>query len=85
MLACDLAIYASQGQLKRKLGKNSVPLEKDFITAAKKQAVLVRDADNLKWVIPVICFSSAMVQVKQPVNGVHVVQKSELLEFLLTH
>jgi len=77
-------IYASQGQLKRKLGKNSVPLEKDFLAAAKKQAVLVRDADNLKWVIPVICFSSATVQVKQPVNGVHVVQKSELLNFLMT-
>jgi Nuclease-related domain len=78
-------IYASKGQLKRKLGKNSVPLEKDFITAAKKQAVLVKDADNLQWVTPVICFSSATVQVKQPVNGVHVVQKSELLEFLMTH
>jgi Nuclease-related domain/Methyl-CpG binding domain len=77
-------IYASQGQLKRKLGKSAVPLEKDFLAAAKKQAVLVRDADNLKWVIPVICFSSATVQVKQPVNGVHVVQKSELLEFLIT-
>jgi hypothetical protein len=40
-------IYASQGQLKRKLGKNSVPLEKDFIAAAKKQAVIVRNADRL--------------------------------------
>lgn len=78
-------IYASQVQLKRKLGKNSVPLEKDFITAAKKLAVLVKDADNLQWVTPVICFSSATVQFKHPVNGVHVVQKSELLEFLLTY
>jgi Nuclease-related domain len=77
-------IYASQGQLKRKLGKNSVPLEKDFLAAAKKQAVLVKDADRLEWVTPVICFSSATVQVKQPVNGVYVVQKSELLNFLMT-
>jgi Nuclease-related domain len=78
-------IYASQGQLKRKLRKNSVPLEKDFVTAAKKQAVLVKSADRLKWVTPVICFSSATVQIKQPVNGVHVVQKSELLNFLMTN
>jgi hypothetical protein len=63
------------------LGRNTYPLQKDFIAAAKRQAVLVRSMDNLRYVTPVICFSSAKVQIGSSIEGVYVISRSELLGF----
>jgi len=50
-------IIEKQGKLYKVLGRNTYPLQKDFIEAAKRQALLVRSMDNLRYVTPVICFS----------------------------
>jgi Nuclease-related domain/Methyl-CpG binding domain len=50
-------IIEKQGKLYKLLGRNTYPMQKDFIAAAKRQAALVRNMDNLRYVTPVICFS----------------------------
>jgi Holliday junction resolvase-like predicted endonuclease len=77
-------IFQEGDQLKKRMGKNVYGLGKDFIGAAQKQASLLQQTDKLGWVTPVICFSSAQVDISRPVQGVYVVEKSQLLKFLLS-
>jgi Nuclease-related domain len=74
-------IIEKEGKLYKVLGHKADPLEKDFIASAKRQAALVRNMDNLRYVTPVICFSSAKVQIEHSVQGVYVISRSELLDF----
>ena len=74
-------IIDKQGKLYKVLGRNTYALKKDFIAAAKRQALLVRSMDNLRYVTPVICFSSAKVQIGSSIEGVYVISRSELLDF----
>jgi Holliday junction resolvase-like predicted endonuclease len=77
-------IFQQGDQLKKRMGKNVYSLDKDFIGAALKQASLLQQSDKLGWVTPVICFSSAQVQISKPVQGVYVLEKSDLLRFLMS-
>jgi Nuclease-related domain/Methyl-CpG binding domain len=74
-------IIEKQGKLYKVLGRNTYPLQKDFVAAAKRQALLVRSMDNLRYVTPVICFSSAKVQIESSIEGVYVISRSELFDF----
>jgi Holliday junction resolvase-like predicted endonuclease len=74
-------IIEKGGKLFKVLGRNAYPMQKDFIAAAKRQALLVRSMDNLRYVTPVICFSSAKVQIGSSIEGVYVISRSELLDF----
>jgi Nuclease-related domain/Methyl-CpG binding domain len=74
-------IIEKQGKLYKLLGRNTYAFQKDFIAAAKRQALLVRSMDNLRYVTPVICFSSAKVQIGSSIEGVYVISRSELLDF----
>ncbi|HEY5138118.1 MAG TPA: nuclease-related domain-containing protein, partial [Methylococcales bacterium] len=74
-------IIEKQGKLYKVLGRNTYPLKKDFIAAAKRQALLVRSMDNLRYVTPVICFSSAKVYIGSSIEGVYVISRSKLLDF----
>jgi Holliday junction resolvase-like predicted endonuclease len=74
-------IIEKEGNLYKVLGRNIYPMQKDFIAAAKRQAALVRNMDNLRYVTPVICFSSAKVEIEHSVQGVYVISRSELLDF----
>jgi Holliday junction resolvase-like predicted endonuclease len=74
-------IIEKQGKLYKVLGRNTYALKKDFIAAAKRQALLVRSMDNLRYVTPVICFSSAKVQIEHSIEGVYVISRFELLDF----
>jgi Nuclease-related domain/Methyl-CpG binding domain len=76
-------IIEKHGKLYKLVGRNTYPLQKDFIAAAKKQAALVRSMDNLRYVIPVICFSSAKVEIESSVEGVYVISRFDLLDFFL--
>jgi Holliday junction resolvase-like predicted endonuclease len=77
-------IFQQGEQLKKRMGKNVYGLGKDFIGAALRQASLLQKMDGIGWVTPVICFSAAQVDISRPVNGVHVLEKSQLLKFLLS-
>jgi hypothetical protein len=74
-------IVEKDGKLFKVLGRKTYPFQKDFIAAAKRQAALVRNMDNLRYVTPVICFSSAKVEIEHSVQGVYVISRSELFDF----
>jgi hypothetical protein len=74
-------IIEKDGKLYKVVGNNTYSMQKDFIAAAKKQAALVKNMDNLRYVTPVICFSSAKVEIEHSVQGVYVISRSELLDF----
>ena len=74
-------IIDKQGKLYKVLGRNTYALKKDFIAAAKRQALLVRSMDNLRYVTPVICFSSAKVQIGSSIEGVYVISRFKLFDF----
>jgi Holliday junction resolvase-like predicted endonuclease len=77
-------IFQEGDLLKKRMGRNVYGLGKDFLGAARKQASLLQQMDGLRWVTPVICFSAAQVDISRPVQGVYVVEKSQLLKFLLS-
>ncbi len=74
-------IIEKDRKLYKVLGRNTYPFQKDFIAAAKRQAALVRSMDNLRYVTPVICFSSAKVEIENSIEGVYVISRCELLDF----
>jgi Holliday junction resolvase-like predicted endonuclease len=76
-------IVEKEGKLYKVIGRNTYPFQKDFIAAAKRQAllVLVRSMDHLRYVTPVICFSSAKVEIENSIEGVYVISRYELLDF----
>ncbi len=75
-------VYARGSDLCRR-GRSSETFEKDFLTNAMRQAHRVKELKKLRFVTPVICFSSATVNVPQKqVRRVYVLAKKELVEFL---
>ena len=76
-------VYCQHEQLFRKLGKSGRPFEKDFLTQAKKQAVVMRRRKQLKFVTPMIVFANAKVGIrKKAVAGVYVVEGTHLIACL---
>lgn len=70
-------------QLHRRIGKTNYPFEKDFIGQTMKQALQVGKQKNLKFVTPIIAFSTAKVSVpSNRLRKVYVVEKSKLVSLL---
>lgn len=78
-------VFAHQNQLYRKLGQTTVSFEKDFLSQAKRQAVVMKERRGLKFVTPVLVFSDATVKIMDnPIAGVHVLHRHNLLDCLHT-
>ena len=76
-------VYCQHDQLFRKLGKSGRPFEKDFLSQAKKQAVVMRRRKHLQFVTPMIVFANATVGIrKKSVAGVYVVEGTHLIACL---
>jgi hypothetical protein len=70
-------------QLYRQYGRSRYSFEKDFLREAKRQAVSMKELKKLKFVTPIVAFSSANVLVgRDPVAGVYVLGVSELVPCL---
>ncbi|HEY9616144.1 MAG TPA: nuclease-related domain-containing protein [Microcoleaceae cyanobacterium] len=78
-------VFAHQNQLYRKLGQATVSFEKDFLSQAKRQAVVMKERRGLKFVTPIVVFSDATVNIMgNPIAGVHVLHRHNLLDCLRT-
>ncbi|QQE63991.1 hypothetical protein GFS31_06630 [Leptolyngbya sp. BL0902] len=65
------------------MGKEKYPFEKDFINQVMKQALQVRKQKDLKFVTPILAFSSARVSVpSNKLRNVYIVEKVKLVSFL---
>jgi hypothetical protein len=70
-------------QLLRQYGRSQFPFEKDFLKQAKRQAVVMKQNQNSKFVTPLVVFSSATVlDISNPVEGVYVIGREKLLSCL---
>lgn len=70
-------------QLYRQYGQDRKSFEKDFLKQAKRQALTIKELKQLRFVTPIVAFSNARVNVgKEPIEGVYVVGKQELLNCL---
>lgn len=70
-------------QLYRQYGRSQYPFEKDFLKQAKGQAIAMKRAKGLPYVIPMVAFSQARVEIAEnPIAGVYVVTKQNLLACL---
>lgn len=70
-------------QLLRRMGQQTYPFEKDFVSQVMRQALQVRKQKGLKFVTPILVFSDAKVSVPdRTLRKVHVVAKSELIPLL---
>lgn len=70
-------------QLYRQYGQDRKFFEKDFLKQAKRQALAIKELKQLRFVTPIVAFSSARVNVgKEPIEGVYVVGKQDLLNCL---
>ncbi|WP_198806818.1 nuclease-related domain-containing protein [Leptolyngbya sp. BL0902] len=76
-------VIADGDQLRRRMGKEKYPFEKDFINQVMKQALQVRKQKDLKFVTPILAFSSARVSVpSNKLRNVYIVEKVKLVSFL---
>ncbi|HEY9748808.1 MAG TPA: nuclease-related domain-containing protein [Allocoleopsis sp.] len=72
-------------QLYRQYGRSQYPFEKDFLNQATRQAVAMKKLKGLTFVTAIVAFSQAKVGIKEnPVAGVYVVGKSDLVKYLRT-
>ncbi len=77
-------VRVQDGELYRKVAGQDRSFEKNFLTAVKKQAVLLRESQELRYVQPVICFSHAVCFLPEKVQGVQVVSADQLVNYLLS-
>jgi Nuclease-related domain len=76
-------VRANSDRLYRQYGKFKYEFEKDFLRQAKYQAVSIKELKQLKFVVAIVAFSRAKVQVgSNPVAGVYVLGVQELLHYL---
>jgi hypothetical protein len=76
-------VRSAKGQLYRQYGKSRYPFEKDFLSVAKQQAIAMKDRKALKFVVPMVVFSNADVDVASNlVSGVYVLAGKSLLTWL---
>ncbi|MBW4653302.1 MAG: NERD domain-containing protein [Kaiparowitsia implicata GSE-PSE-MK54-09C] len=77
-------IVATDGKLLyRRIGDSKQAFEKDFLAAAMKQALQVKQQKQLSFVTPIVAFSDAKVEVtSQKLRGVYVVEKANLANLL---
>jgi uncharacterized membrane protein len=72
-----------KGQLYRQYGKSRYPFEKDFLSVAKQQAIAMKDRKALKFVVPMVVFANADVDIaSNSVSGVYVLAGKNLLTCL---
>ncbi|MEB3279894.1 MAG: nuclease-related domain-containing protein [Lyngbya sp.] len=77
-------IIRENHHLKRGKGRNIYDFsEGDLLEKVRGQATDVARLKQAKWVIPILCFTQAKVQVsKNNINGVYVVEKTDLIRIL---
>lgn len=77
-------VVYDRGQLRRRYGKTQSSFEKNFLDQVKRQAAQLKEADDYRYVTPVIAFSKAKVDVPGgKVEGVYVVARQNLRALLL--
>ncbi|MBW4420068.1 MAG: NERD domain-containing protein [Myxacorys californica WJT36-NPBG1] len=70
-------------KLYRQYGRSQIPFEKDFLKQAKRQAVVMKQNRDSKFVTPLVVFSGATVlDISNPVQGVYVIGREKLLSCL---
>lgn len=76
-------VIADGEQLYRRMGETTYPFEKNFLNQAMRQALQVKQQQNLNFVTPIVAFSSAKVSVPTgKLKNVYVVEKSRLVSLL---
>lgn len=66
----------------KQLYRRGKPFEKDFLAQAKRQAATIAKLRQLPFVQPMVVFSNAQVNLDQPVAGVYVVGRADLIRCL---
>ena len=70
-------------QLYRMMGQQKYSFEKDFLKQVKRQAVVLKQQRNWRFVTPILAFSQANVAASiSQVQGVYVVEKARLSALL---
>lgn len=78
-------VRSASDTLYRQYGPTRYAFEKDFLKQAKRQAVVIRDLKQVRFVTPLLVFANATVEIAtNPVAGVHVIAKSQLINCLQT-
>ena len=79
-------IVRDNNQLKRARGREVYDFyEGDLLAKVRGQAAEVARLKQVKWVVPLLCFTRAKVGIsKNNINGVHVVDKNNLIPTLET-
>lgn len=76
-------VYAKQGALYRRYGKDSAPFEKDFLAQAKRQALTMQERTHRSQVIPMIVFSHAkLAKESDRIGSVHLCTRDTCLDRL---
>jgi hypothetical protein len=77
-------VRSAQDGLYRYYGPTRYAFEKDFLKQVKRQAAVMRDRQQVRFVTPLLVFANATVEVANPVAGVYVLAKAQLLNCLQT-
>jgi Holliday junction resolvase-like predicted endonuclease len=78
-------IIYDRSRLCRQMGRRVYPFEKDFLQQVKRQAVQVKEADNYRYVTPILVFSRANINIPGgQVGNVYVVARQDLRSLLLS-
>ena len=78
-------LYSNESKaLVREHESLSKAFEKDFLKSARRQAAMMCEQRQLKWVVPVIVFSNARVKLDNTcVNNVFVLEQRDLVDTLI--
>lgn len=80
------SIVLEGDSLKRRLGNQTYEFQEgDLLKKARGQAFEIQNRKQVKWVVPLLCFTQAKVQLKQqPIQGVYITSKQNLVDTLVS-